>query len=119
MIRLFFSILFCLISLSSHAQDLSYQGSKPAVIIDVRTPEEFAAGHIPGAVNIPYEQIGTGISSIKGLKKSQTVLVYCRSGRRSGIAKETLEQNGWKQVINGGGIDALAKNLKNCSVQAC
>ena len=117
--RLFVALLFCFSSLLSFAQDFYYQGSKPALIIDVRTPEEFAAGHIPGAVNIPYEKIVAGISQVKGVEKSQAVLVYCRSGRRSSIAKASLEQNGWKQVVNGGGIEELAKNLKQCSSKTC
>ncbi len=104
---------------TAQAKEVSFNGIKPAVIIDVRTQEEFAAGHIEGAINIPYEQIGQGIQSIKGLKKDSPVLVYCRSGRRSGIAKSTLEQLGFKQILNGGGMEMLAQQLKTCNSKTC
>lgn len=89
------------------------------MIIDVRTPEEFAVGHIDGAINIPVDLIGQGIQSIKGLKKESAILVYCRSGRRSGIAKTTLEQNGFKRILDGGGMESLAHNLKTCTNKVC
>lgn len=101
------------------AVEVSFHNVKPAVIIDVRTPEEYAAGHITGAVNIPYEQIASGITQVKGLKKDSPILVYCRSGRRSGIAKATLEQQGYKQVLDGGAMDALSKSLQPCTPQHC
>ena len=104
---------------TAHAKEVSFNGIKPAAIIDVRTPQEFAAGHIDGAINIPYEQISQGIQSIKGLKKGSPVLVYCRSGRRSGIAKSTLEQLGFKQILDAGGMEAASQNLKTCTTKTC
>jgi phage shock protein E len=67
------------------------------VVLDVRTPEEFAAGHIPGAVNIPHDQLPNRLAEIAGAK-SKDVVVYCRSGRRSAIAQQTLEGQGFKSV---------------------
>jgi phage shock protein E len=67
------------------------------VVLDVRTPEEFAAGHIPGAVNIPHDQLPNRLAEIAGAK-SKDVVVYCRSGRRSAIAQETLTSQGFKSV---------------------
>lgn len=117
--KILLALCLALLALSVQARDYSFNGSKPAVIIDVRTPEEFAAGHIDGAVNIPVEQIAQGIQSVKGLKKDATVLVYCRSGRRSALAATTLEQQGYKHVLNGGGLETLAGQLKACSAKSC
>ena len=55
---------------------------KDYIILDVRRPDEFAEGHIPGAINVPNEEIGTA-EIAKLPNKSQLILVYCRSGRRS------------------------------------
>jgi rhodanese-related sulfurtransferase len=67
------------------------------VVLDVRTPQEFAAGHIPGAVNIPHDQLPNRLAEIAGAK-NKDVVVYCRSGRRSAIALETLSSQGFKSV---------------------
>jgi len=67
------------------------------VILDVRTPEEFAAGHIPGALNISHEQLPNRIAELADAK-NKDVVVYCRSGRRSAIAQQTLESQGFKRV---------------------
>jgi len=113
------ALVLALFVLTAHAKDVSFNGTKPAVIIDVRTPEEFSAGHIDGAINIPVEQVGQGIQFIKGVKKDSPILVYCRSGRRSAIAKSALEQQGYKRILDGGGIEELAKNLKVCVDKTC
>ena len=77
--------------------------------IDVRTAVEFNAGHVDEAVNIPYDEIAEGIGVLE-VDKSAVIYVYCRSGRRSGIAKDTLEGLGYSQVLNIGGLeDALKK----------
>jgi phage shock protein E len=111
--------LLAALALSAQAVDVSYNGSRPAVIIDVRTAQEFSSGHIEGAVNIPYEQIGQGIATLKGLAKDSPILVYCRSGRRSAIARATLEQQGYTRILDGGAIDALAGKLKPCADRTC
>ena len=75
------------------------------ILLDVRTPEEFASGHIPGAVNIPNESIGT--QQIPELPdKAQRILVYCRSGNRSKQASEKLAALGYTNVIEFGGINS-------------
>lgn len=117
--KMLIQVLLALFALTVHAKDVSFNGVKPEVIIDVRTPEEFAAGHIDGAINIPVDQIGTGIQTIKELKKSSPILVYCRSGRRSSVAQSTLEKQGYTRILNGGGMDTLAPSLKNCSKKTC
>ena len=74
------------------------------IILDVRTTEEFAEKHIPGAVNVPNESIGT--EEIKELQnKDQLILVYCRSGNRSKQASEKLVALGYTNVYEFGGIN--------------
>ena len=74
--------------------------------IDVRTADEFASGHVTGAINIPYEVIGSQITSVTR-DVDQDVRVYCRSGHRSGVAKDTLNGLGYANVINEGGLEDL------------
>ena len=76
---------------------------KDYIILDVRRPDEYAEGHIPGAINVPNEEIGT--SEIAALPdKSQRILVYCRSGRRSKEASEKLVALGYTNIVEFGGI---------------
>ena len=79
---------------------------EPTLIIDVRTAEEFAAGHFPGAINIPHEDIIQGIKE-SNVGKNQTVLLYCRSGNRSGQAEARLQAAGFSGAKNVGGLNAL------------
>lgn len=70
-----------------------------AFLVDVREPGEFAGGTAKGAVNIPLGSVATELTKFKG---KENIVVFCRSGNRSGQAKTILEQNGFKNVINGG-----------------
>ena len=75
------------------------------IILDVRTPEEFADKRIPGAVNISNETIST--EEIPELPdKDQLILVYCRSGNRSKQASEKLADMGYTNVVEFGGINS-------------
>ncbi len=76
-------------------------------VVDVRAPGEFAAGHVPGAVNIPYDQIALRAGEV-GPREAPVVL-YCRSGHRSGIAAETLRGLGYTKVYDAQRYDALAR----------
>ena len=76
---------------------------KDYIILDVRRPDEYAEGHIPGAINIPNEKIGTA-EITKLPEKSQLILVYCRSGRRSKEASEKLVKLGYTNIVEFGGI---------------
>lgn len=67
-----------------------------ARLVDVRTPGEFAAGHIPGALNIPVQQLDARMSELQ--PKDGAVVVYCRSGHRSGAAARMLKNAGFKAV---------------------
>ena len=75
------------------------------VIVDVRSPMEFAQEHIPNAINIPVDQIPYKTDEFKKFMKP--VVVYCRSGARSGMALGILQQNGITNVYNGGGISDM------------
>ena len=73
------------------------------IILDVRRADEFAAGHIPGAINVANESIGT--DEIPKLPdKDQLIMVYCRSGRRSKEASEKLVKLGYTNIVEFGGI---------------
>lgn len=72
------------------------------MIVDVRTPMEYESGHINGAINIPVDQIAYKLDTFK--KNESPVVVYCRSGARSSMAMGILQQNGIRNVYNGGGI---------------
>ncbi len=79
-------------------------------IIDVRTPEEFAAGHISGATNLDYEG-GALVAGLAGLDKDAAYSVYCHSGRRSALAALAMREAGFSNVTDLGGIEAAAKTL--------
>lgn len=87
---------------------LSKAAEAGVVVLDVRTPAEFAEGHVDGAVNIDVEDAGFS-DAIAGLDKATTYAVYCHSGRRSGIATSTMADSGFTSLYNlVGGIADLA-----------
>jgi phage shock protein E len=94
------------ISLTSFGAD----GEKP-VVIDARTEAEWNNGHMEGAVLIPFNVIGEKIGSVVK-DKSKRIYVYCHSGRRSQIAKGTLEKLGYKDVRNLGSLEDAVKTMK-------
>jgi rhodanese-related sulfurtransferase len=67
-------------------------------VVDVRTPEEFSAGHVPGALNIPHDQMASRHGEIG--PPSTPVLVYCKSGRRTEIATRTLREKGFSAIYD-------------------
>ena len=72
--------------------------ARGATLVDVRTPEEFAAGHIEGAINIPIDELHERMGEIGD--NTQPVVVYCRSGNRSALAKRRLEAGGYTEVLD-------------------
>ncbi|MBN2162679.1 MAG: rhodanese-like domain-containing protein [Pontiellaceae bacterium] len=82
-----------------------------ALVIDTRTAGEYAGGHIEGAVNIPYDIIRNVICK-HAKDKSKSIIVYCQSGSRSGMAKRALEQAGYTNVVNGGGLHHMQHALQ-------
>ena len=78
-------------------------GDEPYVIVDVRRPDEFAKGHIPGAINVPNESIADEQpAELPDL--DQVLLVYCQTGRRSAAASKKLADIGYTRVLEFGGI---------------
>lgn len=72
------------------------------IIVDVRTKEEYDSSHVVGSINIPYDTIDENTD----LDKSKTIIVYCRSGKRSSIASETLKKLGYN-VLDLGAFDSI------------
>jgi len=87
---------------SQQAEEMMSQ--EGIIILDVRTQQEFASGHIPYATLLPYTEISTLASTII-LDKGQTILVYCQRGRRSNIAAWALAEMGFTAVYDFGGIE--------------
>lgn len=81
-----------------------------AILIDVRSVEEFNAGYVEGAVNIPLDVIDSEISKVVP-DKNTPVQLYCRSGRRSGMAMEKMRQKGYTNVSNLGGYKEAQQKL--------
>ncbi len=101
--------------------DGSAAGEKPAeqpaatlqsggVLLDVRSPEEFASGHLHGAVNIPHDRIAEKIAAAVPDKSAQVIL-YCRSGRRADTALKTMQAMGYGNVSNFGGLEDAQERL--------
>ena len=67
------------------------------VLIDVRSPEEYAEGHIPGAINMPHDQIEQYVSQLDDIR-DKPILIYCRSGRRAKLALEDLKARSFADV---------------------
>jgi rhodanese-related sulfurtransferase len=80
---------------SADAHEMVAQGG---VLLDVRSPEEFAAGHLPGAINIPVGEVRARASEIG--TRDRPVVTYCRSGGRSARAAATLRELGFERVLN-------------------
>lgn len=103
---------------SAQAQEIDVTAALSALkqpdslLIDVRTAEEFAAGALPGAIRIGHEDIATQIARL-GEDKQRPLVLYCRSGRRSALAQQSLQALGYRQVINAGAYDDLLPLLEN------
>ncbi|MFI8481050.1 rhodanese-like domain-containing protein [Pseudomonas sp. NPDC078700] len=85
--------------------------TKDALLIDVRTDQEVASGMLQGAEHVEYQDIAAKISQLQPDKDAPIVL-YCKSGRRSGIAQDELTKLGYSNVINAGGYDELKSVLE-------
>jgi len=81
-----------------------------ATVLDVRTSDEFASGHLDKAVNLPVGELPakiTEVATLVGGDRSRPIVVYCAAGSRAAKAKAALEAEGFTQVVNGGGYDDL------------
>ena len=83
-------------------KEVDYHGlvAEGAILVDVRTPKEFARGSVPGAKNVPYEELLQRLDAFG--THDQSVIVFCESGRRAELAKVILVQQGWNEVHNMG-----------------
>ena len=111
MIALVIGGLFMFMQSGNANQTMTYQelqnklnAKENFVLLDVRTQEEFNAGHIAGAILLPYDEINLKAATVLPEKEKEIVL-YCRSGRRSAIAKKALVELGYKDVKDFGGIN--------------
>ena len=68
-------------------------------VLDVRTPAEFAAGHVPGAINVPHDQVEARLGELAALE-DKDVVVYCKAGTRSAIALAVLGEHGYKHLYH-------------------
>ena len=82
--------------------------SNGALLVDVRTPSEFASGHLPDAINVPLDQIEVKLPR-RVKDKNQPVLLHCQSGMRSGIAMKKLKSLGYANVFNLGSYGRAAR----------
>ncbi len=80
---------------------------KGAIVIDVRTPQEYDTGKVPGSINIPVDRIPTSVARIKGLGKP--IIFCCASGIRSRTARDIMLQHGFKEAYSGGSWDKILK----------
>jgi rhodanese-related sulfurtransferase len=85
------------------------QLAKGELVLDVRTPEEFASGHVPGAKNIPFDEVGAHVAE---LKPYRAIYVYCAMGPRVQAACQTLESTGFDNLygVVGGGMPNWIRN---------
>ena len=94
-----FNIFSNLFGASSNNEEIVSAIKSGAALVDVRTSGEYASGHVKGSLNIPLDVIG---SQSEKLKKYDKIVVFCRSGNRSGQAKSILENKGFQHVYNAG-----------------
>ena len=91
--------------------DIANLINNDALAIDVRTTQEFAGGHIKGAINIPANAICQLLPNHE-TDKTRTLIVYCHSGARSASARRALNADGYTNVVNGGSLHRMRKQLE-------
>lgn len=75
--------------------------SSKRIVIDVREPFEYQAGHVEGALNIPPADLISGAAALNGVDKDTEIIVYCRTGSRSNASIQILKQMGFTNLVNG------------------
>lgn len=90
--------------------DLGELVKEGAIILDVRSKNEFASGHIKNAINISVDSLGNNLAKLKD--KNQPIITCCASGMRSSAAKSILKSNGYTNVHNGGAWSSLQQKIK-------
>lgn len=100
----------------SHSDEMAKSWLEQGVLVDTRTMDEFQSGHLEGASLIPYDDIVAQIMTLAPNKETP-ILLYCKSGRRAGIAEDALEKMGYTQVRNLGGMSDAKTALDLAIVQ--
>ncbi len=101
----FILILFSACSSNGNIRDISANNlanqleRSDMLILDVRTPQEYTAGHVPGAINMPHTSVKSQLEKLQEYK-DKTIVIYCKSGRRAAMAKQTLVDAGFKQLLH-------------------
>lgn len=101
-------LAICIITLALSSCATNKPAKEAAVWIDVRSPGEYATGHLENAPNIPFQEIGKRISEV-AKNKDEKIYVYCASGGRAEIARKTLVGLGYTDVTNAGGYRDIIK----------
>lgn len=83
-----------------------------SIVIDVREPSEYASGHVEGAINIPPQELVAGSKKLADISKDSELILYCRTGSRSAVAKNILASQGYTRVINGINKDKVEAKLR-------
>lgn len=91
------------------SSELSEALGRGALLVDVRSESEFAAGSVPGAINIPLDEVEASLSALEGYAP---IVVFCRSGNRSAKARSILIEHGITDVVNGGAWQEVASALE-------
>lgn len=91
------------------SSELSEALGPGALLVDVRSESEFAAGSVPGAINIPLDEVEASLSALEG---RTPIVVFCRSGNRSAKARSILIEHGITDVVNGGAWQEVASALE-------
>jgi phage shock protein E len=79
-----------------------------ALVIDVRSPQEYRDGHFGGAINIPYDECERRIAEL-GENRARPIILYCHAGTRSAIAHEVLRKHGFSRVVNARSFAAMKR----------
>ncbi len=93
----------------SKSPDIKKIIEEGAFLVDVRSSEEYAEGHVTGSVNIPVDALP---SELAQFENKENIVVFCRGGNRSSLAKAILEQNGFNNVVNGGSWTNVKQYVK-------
>jgi rhodanese-related sulfurtransferase len=104
-----FGLLIVLVGCGSASSSEKTMLTANTIIIDVRTPAEYAEGHVEGSINLDLES-GQLEAELPNLDPAQPYIVYCRSGRRSGVAVEIMKASGFNQITDYQTLENAANN---------
>lgn len=106
------SLVFSTLTLAGNREETAWQMiEEGALVVDVRSEREYAGGHLDGSMLIPHNQVLDQFAR-REIPKDRPVVLYCRSGNRSGMAVAALRDAGYTQIFNGGGYQMLMDTAK-------